>query len=198
MGLRGSASQGHEQVAGCPGIEADPEQVGGYVYGVLNGPAYRRRFGDALRYDFARIPFARDPVVFTDLAATGRELIAMHLLEHPSLDAAGPMIDGDDQALIEGPRFDAREQAVYLAPTLVAHPVTAATWAYQQGAYQVLKRYLEDRQGRSLGPEEFEDFRLVAAAVSLTLARLPRLDELLAQACENAFSAAELGLDTEA
>jgi hypothetical protein len=83
---------------------------------------------------------------------------------------------------------------VRLANTLVATPVTPAMWSYQQGTYPVLRDFLEQRQGRPLAGEEFDEFRHLAGAVNLTLELLPKLDALLTRAIQTAVRSYDLGL----
>lgn len=47
-----------------------------YVYGILHHPGYREKFGDNLKRELPRIPFAKDFAVF---AESGRELAELHL-----------------------------------------------------------------------------------------------------------------------
>jgi hypothetical protein len=67
-------------------------------------------------------------------------------------------------------------------------------WEYQQGAYPVLRFFLEERVGRALDSDEFDQFRYLAAATRLTIERLPEIDQLVAHAVADAFTVDELGL----
>jgi len=67
-------------------------------------------------------------------------------------------------------------------------------WACQQGGYRVLRDYLDQRRGRPLDSEEFDDFRNLVAVVRLTLDQLPAIDPLVEEAAANSFSAEDLGL----
>jgi hypothetical protein len=67
-------------------------------------------------------------------------------------------------------------------------------WAYQKGSYAVLCNYLEQRQGRPLNTEEFDDFRDLAAVVASTIQLLPQIDALVAQAAAHSFTAEGLSL----
>lgn len=78
------------------GIDCDPAGLLDYVYAVLNWPGHRQRYADALRYEFARIPFARDPAPFGRIRAIGADLVQLHLLEHPQIAQALPALDGVD------------------------------------------------------------------------------------------------------
>jgi predicted helicase len=70
------------------GSEPTPEAILGYVYAILYSESYRRRYRDLLRRSFPRITFLCDARRFAALAAAGRELIALHLLEDPRLQQA--------------------------------------------------------------------------------------------------------------
>lgn len=107
-------------------------------------------------------------------------------------------MDGDDTAPLAAPRYDAENQVLHLADALVAAPITPEMWSYQQGAYLVLRDYLEQRQGRALNGEEFDDFRNLAAVVSLTLERLPKIDAFVRQATADAVAVDDLGLQPDA
>jgi len=128
-----------------------------------------------------------DPKVLAEVAELGAELTAGHLLEHASLDVLAPALDGDDRAVLAEPRFEPSAEIVHMAPTLRATPIAASSWDYQQGAYPVLRDFLEARTGRSLSPEEFSQFRLLAAAVKLSIGLLETLDDLLPRVAETAL-----------
>jgi hypothetical protein len=105
--------------------------------------------------------------------------------------------DGDDQAIISPPAYVVETESLSLADNLVASPITQEMWDYQQGSYPTLRFYLEERRGRPLTSEEFDEFRFLAAVVRLSIERLPRLDELISQVAEDSFTAGELGLPQE-
>jgi predicted helicase len=176
------------------GIETNVEGLLHYVYAVLNSPLYRTEYAHGLRYDFARVPITRAADIFSQLRSAGHELAALHLLEHPELESAGPRMDGDDRSAIQAPRYDAAEQTLYIADNLVARPVPPESWAYQHGSYPVIRNFLEARKGRPLEAEEFREFRQIVAAVTLTVRPLHAIDDLVTQAIRNAFSATDLDL----
>jgi hypothetical protein len=71
-------------------------------------------------------------------------------------------------------------------------------WAYQQGAYRVLRDYLDQRQGQALDSQEFDDFRNLVAVVRLTLDQLPAIDALVEQATADSLTVDDLSLPREA
>lgn len=176
------------------GITCTPEELLHYVYAVLNSPWFRQTYADGLRYGFARVPLARNPRMFNSIAQQGEELVKLHLFEHPDLKTQAPRMDGDDQAILSSPVLVPETEILRLSETLAAVPVTQEMWAYQQGSYPTLRLYIEERQGRALNSQEFDNFRYLAAAVRLTIERLPEIDALVSEASTNSFTIEELGL----
>lgn len=69
-------------------FELTPLQMFYFSYAVLHCPVYRDRYFEFLRSDFPRIPLITDQGLFHTLVKFGGELIALHLLESPTLDEA--------------------------------------------------------------------------------------------------------------
>jgi hypothetical protein len=176
------------------GVSATPEDVLHYSYAVLNSPRFRQAYADGLRYGFARVPIARDSQLFAKISHEGAELAALHLYEHDDLKKHTPRMDGDDRAILSAPTFVPATETLYLGDDLTAAPITPEMWAYQQGSYQTLRLYLEERKGRALDRQEFDDFRYLVAAVRLTLEHLPKIDALISEVVSDSFTVEELGL----
>ena len=66
-----------------------PEDVFHYAYAVFHAPTYRTRYAEFLKIDFPRLPLPPDAETFHTLAALGAKLVALHLLEAPSLNRHG-------------------------------------------------------------------------------------------------------------
>ena len=52
-----------------------PEDVLYYIYAVLHGPEYRRRYADFLKSDFPRVPMTSDRSLFAALVGLGKRLV---------------------------------------------------------------------------------------------------------------------------
>ena len=57
---------------GEPGRSFGPRDLFDYIYAVLHSPAYRARYADYLRSDFARIPLPGSRALFEALVPVGR------------------------------------------------------------------------------------------------------------------------------
>jgi len=63
-----------------------PEDVFNYMYAVFHSPTYRTRYAEFLKSDFPRVPLTSDVNLFRALCEKGAELVALHLLESPTLE----------------------------------------------------------------------------------------------------------------
>jgi predicted helicase len=63
-----------------------PEDIFHYMYAVFHSPTYRERYAEFLKIDFPRLPLTSDLGLFRSLAEKGEELVALHLMESPTLD----------------------------------------------------------------------------------------------------------------
>ncbi len=78
--------------------------------------------------------------------------------------------------------------------------VPEAVWKFELGGYPVLKKWLAYRQsdrrdGQPLTPDERRWFKSIVQRIAALLALSGRLDELYSAASENAFTAADLGIE---
>ena len=173
-----------------------PEDVFHYIYAVLHSPSYRERYAQFLRADFPRIPPPDGLDRFRALAALGRELTAVHLLESPALDASkvGFPIAGENLVAQGYPKYvgpgerppHGREplQAgrVYingggrLARGQYFEGIEPEVWEFRIGGYQPLDKWLKDRKGRWLGYDDQMHYIRMAAALRETIRLMAAID----------------------
>jgi predicted helicase len=67
-----------------------PEDLAGYVYGILAQSEYTRRFTDELANKEVRVPLTKDKKLFSKVADFGKELIWLHTYGERLHDAAHP------------------------------------------------------------------------------------------------------------
>jgi len=169
------------------GQEPTPEDVFHYVYAVLYAPAYREKYAAFLKTDFPRIPFAADCERFQALAALGKRLVDLHLLRSEELDPPAARFEGKGdhrvaRGLSQGLRYEPKEERVYINKTQYFAPVPLELWDYQIGGYQVLEKWLKDRQDRPLALEEIKTYCRVVTAIQRTIALQEEIDALYPEA----------------
>jgi predicted helicase len=159
-----------------------PWSVLGYVYGVLHDPRYLTRFAEELRSEFPRVPLPGGPEPFHRLAALGKELMSLHLLEDARLASSPVQLDGnrrrfpwiDAKALL----YEESTRSVRLTRSgLGFEGVTPEVWRYQVGSYPVLERWLKARVGHLLTVQSIREFRWIAEAVRLSFVVQQRIEE---------------------
>jgi predicted helicase len=161
-----------------------PEDVFHYAYAVFHCPTYRSRYAEFLKIDFPRLPLTGDKALFARLAALGRELVGLHLLEHvPAPQATYPQA-GDNLVARMG-------KSAYKSPTSEApgrvlvndlqyfDNVPPEVRGFYVGGYQVCEKWLKDRKGRTLSYDDIEHYRKMTEAVRQTLRLMEEIDHAI-------------------
>jgi len=149
----------------------------GYVYAVLHSPGYRVRYEQELMRDFPRIPIPRDVASFRALSEFGRTLIFLHLLEDIEEHAVGGF-DGPPRPFVD--RATWADETIWLEPgTAGWKHVSRETWEYRIGAYQVCEKWLKDRRGRTLSPDEILHYQKIVVAITDTIRLMTEIDQVI-------------------
>lgn len=171
-----------------------PRDVFDWIYAVLHSPAYRARYADYLKSDFARVPVPGSRDLFQALVPLGTRLVALHLLD---ADAAPEL--KDPQAVRVAGHGEARvEQAPqWTAPsggrvTISEHRwfegVPERVWNFHIGGYQPAQKWLKDRAkkggkkphpGRILTTEDQLHYRRMIVAMDKTIDLMAEIDRVI-------------------
>ena len=165
--------------------EFGPEDVFYYIYAILHSPTYRERYAEFLKIDFPRVPLTSDPALFWALAALGRELVALHLLESPAVlkPVTRYPVPGDNRVEKGYPKYTRVESEpagrVHINQTQYFDGVPEAVWEFHVGGYQVLDKWLKDRRGRQLSYDDLTHYQRVVVALQRTMALMGKIDEVI-------------------
>ena len=121
-----------------------------------------KRYEEFLKIDFPRFPLPSDLEKFKNISELGKELVELHLLKHPSLSEPEIGFPVSGSNTVEKVRYDEENRRVYFNKAQYFSGISKAVWEYQIGGYQVLAKYLKDRQKRELSREEIEHYIKVA------------------------------------
>lgn len=147
------------------GKSITPEQIFGYIYAVLYSPAYREQYNELLQIDFPRIPFDKSLQEFENIAKSGWELAQMHLLQNvPNLEIADFV--GENRKVM---KVFWQNEKLYINPVSYFSGVSKAVFDYEIGAYQVLHKYLKDRNEEILSLDEIEHLQNVIKVLAKTV-----------------------------
>jgi len=88
------------------GENFDPENLFGYIYGILYCNNYRKKYASSLKTSFPHIPITANDELFKKISQIGRELIQTHLLSNQKIwqSTAGFPETGSD--IIEKVSYD--------------------------------------------------------------------------------------------
>jgi predicted helicase len=166
-------------LTGAYGQPVSADNVFSYIYGVLNSPGYLSEFEALLHDDYPRIPFASDLDMFVEMAGLGRRILDLHLLEAQDIQGMGDLVCGfpvvgTDE--VDRVAFRPSERRVYINASQYFDGVTPAMWDYQIGDYQPLKKWLEDRRGRTLDLVDQRHYMKFATAIQKVVSLSTQLD----------------------
>ena len=167
-----------------------PDDALAYIYSVFHSPEYRRRFEPMLKLDFPRVPLPGAAESFGDLAKVGHELLALHLLESPTLDSTISRYEGPPEPEVEKVSYSADTVWLDKAQTRGFEGVPEEVWNFQVRGYQVCEKWLKDRQakggknprpGRILTDEDIAHYQKIIVAISETIRIMGDIDEVIDQ-----------------
>lgn len=168
-----------------------PEGVFSYLYALLHSPIYRAVFEDELLRDFPPIPLPGDRNLFRALAQLGSELTALHLLESPRLGMPLTKFVGSAKEVTRVGWTSDQGGTVWIDAVGTKHATTAgssgfqgvpaAIWNFHIGGYQVCEKWLKDRKGRTLSPEDITHYQKIVVALSETIRLMAEIDKVIEQ-----------------
>jgi predicted helicase len=164
------------------GKAATPMAMFEYWYAVLSSPSYRRRYNELLIREFPRVPRPSSAEVFKALGEHGKRLIELHLLKTSpkSLGANDGLLGKGDGVVAPGmPKFDAKEGKIWINTKQWFAGASTAVWGFKIGSYEVCKKWLSARRGRSLSSDESRRFASVLNALRETIEEQGKIDRTI-------------------
>jgi predicted helicase len=157
-----------------------------YVYAILHCPTYRRRYAEGLMRDFPRVSFPRNGKLASQLVGLGEELLDLHLLEAIALEPSGASYFGPEVPIVG--RATWAEEVVWLdasGGTASARacggfgPVREDVWTFEIGAYHVCEKWLKDRRGRKLTPQDVQHYGRILTSVAGTIDLMAKVGDVV-------------------
>ena len=153
-----------------------PEDVFHYIYAILHSPEYRRRYADFLKSDFPRVPVTNCGALFESLAALGKRLTALHLMEADDGEASVFPVSGDNR--VEKVSY-APQRRVWINSEQYFDGVAPDTWEFTIGGYQPAEKWLKDRKNRPLSYDDIAHYCRLCAALAETPRIMASIDETI-------------------
>ncbi len=160
------------------GYTPTPEAIFYYIYAIFHSPTYRTRYAEFLKIDFPRVPLTSDDQLFRKLGEYGEELVALHLMKSPKLDQhLTQIIDKGGEFVVDAghPKYSDGEVIINKKGDRFTG-VPKSVWEFYVGGYQVCHKWLKDRKGRQLSPEDLNHYQKIIVALSETMQIMNAID----------------------
>ncbi|WP_369799457.1 type ISP restriction/modification enzyme [Paracoccus sp. 228] len=201
------------------GTIPSPEDVAAYVYALLGGQSYTRRFWNELETPGPRVPMTKDGATFAEAANVGRRLIWLHTYaERFRDDGCGDDVPQGKATTIKGvssdPKHYPEDYAYDPAKGEISvgdgrfGPVAPEVWDFEVSGLEVVKSWLGYRMKKRAGkkssplddirPERWtarmnDEFLELLWVLESTLAMEPELEKVLDKVVAGpCFAAADL------
>ncbi|MDE0291693.1 MAG: N-6 DNA methylase [Candidatus Dadabacteria bacterium] len=158
-----------------------PEDVFHYIYALLHSPEYRRRYADFLKSDFPYIQLTDNRKLFADLAALGKRLVSLHLMEvEAASEVAFPLVGPNrvDNVRYTSPT-EGDKGRVWINPKQYFEGVTPGVWSFCIGGYRPVERWLKDRKDRDLSFDDVSFYCKICAVLSETSQIMSQIDDII-------------------
>jgi len=166
-----------------------PKKIFYYIYGLLYANTYRQKYQEFLKIDFPRIPFTKDVEIFEKISKLGKRLSDLHLLKDPILNNPITKFYGNNSNQVENQNYHKKKRRIYINEKQYFEPIEKETWEYMIGGYQVLDKWLKDRNikklNRGLNPDEIKHYCKVATAIKKTIEIQKEIDKIYSKVEKN-------------
>lgn len=150
-----------------------------YLYAVFHSPTYRTRYAEFLKIDYPRLPLTTSLRLFHELAELGGDLVTIHLMESPSLDRHIARFTGKGIPQVEKGSYSDETVWIDKAKSLGFQGVSEKVWNFYIGGYQVCEKWLKDRKGRTLSPDDINHYHRIVVALSETIRIMAEIDKVI-------------------
>jgi len=158
-----------------------PEDILHYIYAIFHSSTYRSRYAGFLKIDFPRVPLTCNLELFRNLCHLGGELVSLHLLESPMVKdfSTSYPIPGDNRIEKGYPKYYEQLRRVNINAKQYFEGIQSEVWEFKIGGYQVLDKWLKDRQGRLLTYEDLTHYQKVVVALAETIRLMEKIDQTI-------------------
>ena len=147
-----------------------------YIYAVMYRPSYRETYEELLKLDFPSVPYPNDAEQFWKMAALGRELRRLHLMESPSLSQYVTQYPVGGENEVKKIRFE--DGRVYINSDQYFDFVPAIAWSLYIGRCQPAQKWLKDRKGQILNFEDIMRYQRIIKALTETYRVMKEIDRV--------------------
>lgn len=164
-----------KQIVSVVRYEPTPEDVFDYIYATLSSPQYRQKYNEFLKSGYPRVPYPKDKAQFDALAALGKQLRELHLLESAAVHT--PITTYPEVGTNKVEKITRKGDSVYINATQYFGDVPEVAWTFYIGGYQPAQKWLKDRVGRTLTSADIEHYQKIIVALAETHHLMDKIDK---------------------
>ncbi len=166
---------------GAPFDETDLPGTIGYIYAMLWSRSFKQKFGPCLKIGAPRIPFVENKAIHGKLRALGKDLVSLHLLAMEKIEHdTACSIDGAGSNAVDRMREGRlHEGRLHINPQRYFFPVRRNAYDFRVGKYVVLRKWLDDRVGKTLNSSEIHHFQAMVHAIDMSNDLVARIDGVI-------------------
>lgn len=160
-----------------------PIDILDYIYAILHSPTYRERYNEFLKTDFPKVPYPTDKELFWKLVKLGGELRSIHLMESPDLGQLVTHYNIPGSNVVKEHEYKIESQNdltgnVYINKTQYFGGVPKSAWEFYIGGHQPARKWLKDRTGRKLAPDDVKHYQKIIVALMKTADIMSEINNL--------------------
>jgi len=139
------------------------------------------------------VPVTSEAGLFAELCGLGKQLAALHLMEDTGLEKTFTNfpVKGSNQIErgfpvhyppgMRPPKSDSPTDVgrVYINSDQYFNDVPPEVWEFYIGGYQVCRKWLQDRQERTLSYDEVEHYKKTVKSISETIRLMASIDDTI-------------------
>jgi Type ISP C-terminal specificity domain len=163
------------------GYTPTPEAIFHYIHAIFHSPTYRSRYAEFLKGDFPRVPLTRNVDLFQRLGELGEQLVNLHLMKSPILNQpSSPFINNGGGSIVDAghPKYENGKVVINKQKDGFID-VPEAVWNFHVGGYQVCHKWLKDRKGRILSPDDIRHYQKIVVTLGETIKLMTKIDEAI-------------------
>ena len=159
------------------GEKVEPLELFDYIYAVLHSPRYRETYKEFLKIDFPRIPYPNDYTLYINMAAKGKELRQLHLMEDSQSWPVATQFPMPGSGEVN--KLEYKDGCVHINENQYFSNIPESAWNFYIGGYQPTQKWLKDRKGSRLSFEDIRHYQEIIHALTLTERIMREIDDTL-------------------
>ncbi|EJF07621.1 putative helicase [Thiovulum sp. ES] len=152
------------------------EEIFYYIYGLLFSPNYREKYREFLQTDFPRIDFSRN---ISKISKIGKELADLHLLKHKIFSTPKnwklKKVGTDFELNLPKKAEIFLNGKIYFNSSTYLSGIADEVWNFHIGGYQVLYKWLADRNGKTLSTDDLLHYIKIVVSLQETVKLMKKL-----------------------